>query len=170
MDKKQSKKLEEKILAGIYESDDIEFKRVERSDIRCDIQSEFDEFEEPGLLWGRVQLSSLRIWCGLEADDDDQILTALDNLAKHGKLKIFWLQARREMHYNDILFHVEIGVAKRTPFPVNQKSSVVRLYYEEPLRKSEQDEYSILNSKERVEEIRAERDKLFSQRFGKIVG
>lgn len=159
---------------------DKEIKRIKRI-ILEQIQSNFDfvrhddipeievsASEVTGLLWRRFRLSDVRIWCELSEAHDDLLLSALDDLAKKGKLKFFSIRLTKEMNINDIGFACELGKGTRTLGFVNVKLTVSRFYSKEPLKKKERDEHTILNVKERVEQIRAKRNEYFAQRFGKI--
>jgi glutamate formiminotransferase len=164
VDKEQKKRLEEIILSNIYE-DDVDFIEVKQEDTKYDVQ--VNEFEVAGLLWKQILLSELRSVCGLGADEDELILTTLESLSRAGKLKIFEVKVTPQMRFDDIRFHVEIGIAKKTASPVNQKFSVLRFFYQEPLKKNERDKHTVLNVKEIVQKIAQLRDETFSQRYGR---
>lgn len=154
------KEIEKIILENVQQT--FDFVAYELPDIKCSAR------EETGLLWRRFLLSHVRLWCGLSEADDDLILSALDGLAKKGKLKIFNIQLTRDTNINDCGFCSELGKGKRTVGYTDIELNVERLYSKKPLGKGERDEYTILDVKATVEKIRQQRDRHFEQRFGKI--
>ena len=162
--KKQIREIEKKILAFINtESDDVGFKRLKEDEIER-LQIQIGKLEIAGKPWKKVYLRHFQSLFG--SDNEGQILDALDALAKSGRVKIFELGTLPQMDFRDVVFCCELGVVKRDVSSHDDCFSVIRFYCDTPLKKSERDEYTILNVGERVRRIEQERDELFSQRYG----
>lgn len=119
------------------------------------------------LLWRTFKLSDIRKWTDKSESDDMLILEVLDRMAKAGRLKFLQIQYLRSMKAGDVLFHIELGQGWSSFSPTDRKSEVVRLYSNDPLKKSERDE-CILNIKAGVESIWERQEKQREATYGKI--
>jgi hypothetical protein len=121
---------------------------------------------QPGRLFRKFKLSNCRLWCELNENFDMEILDTLNALAVRKKIKILDVSITRDLHWNDILFWSELGLAVVQPRKnvFGFEFVVKQLYWDKPFPAHQSTGCKMpLNE---VKRIREKRDEFFRKRFG----
>ena len=147
--------------------------------VRCEVSGitpAQDEFS--GVFEAVFYLSDLHAWTELtskklfkigkiEEKNDIKILSALDKIAKEGKIFISRVELANDMSHRDIRFMGILGEGKRTAGCSDVVTSFVRNFSIEPLNAKERDKRkALVNLSEIVKEIRKNRDESFRGMMG----
>ncbi len=122
--------------------------------------------EEVGYLIRRLTLFWVLSWTGLDESDQYKIWSIFDDLSTKRQLKIVNIAIDKHLSANDILMIAEVGTGVRTWEDGGRKIIHKAFYWEHPLSEEEIKSRGITKPSDVIEQLRAERDKVFKNTFG----
>lgn len=128
------------------------------------------QFQDTGTAFRKITLSEIRLAINSNPRTeafDSPILKALDNICKRGKAILFDIRFMRNLEYHDMQLCFEIGQGLKTFEYKNITTKIIRLYAEKPLSKKEMSSRNILDPKDRINQMKKERDAGYTESFGK---